>query len=84
MKEDTTFYHLFKFFKDRVSAAVAKQYEKLYRPTTTANFCFVLFLLQVTRPTGRLDLTKDKEYVNNIDLAFCNTALDLTKSKVRM
>ncbi|XP_053170204.1 sodium-coupled monocarboxylate transporter 1-like [Scomber japonicus] len=55
MKEDTTFYHLFKFFKDRV-----------------------------TRPTGRLDLTKDKEYVNNIDLAFCNTALDLTKSKVRM
>ncbi|CAK6949750.1 sodium-coupled monocarboxylate transporter 1-like [Scomber scombrus] len=55
MKEDTTFYHLFKFIKDRVM-----------------------------RQTGKLDLTKDREYDSNIDLAFCNTALDLTKSKVHV
>ncbi|KAF3704970.1 Sodium-coupled monocarboxylate transporter 1 Electrogenic sodium monocarboxylate cotransporter [Channa argus] len=52
MKEDTTFYHLFKFFKGRVK----------------------------TR-TGELDLTKNREEkCGNMNPAFCDVELNLTKS----
>ncbi|XP_068573036.1 sodium-coupled monocarboxylate transporter 1 isoform X2 [Cebidichthys violaceus] len=55
MKEDTTVYHLFKYFKDRV-----------------------------TRRTGKLDLTRDREEkTGSTNPAFCNVELDLTKGSIR-
>lgn len=40
---------------------------------TAAEFCYVLFLLEVMRRAGELDLTKDKEKkCGNTNPAFCD------------
>lgn len=84
MKEDTTLYHLFKCFKDRVSAAAGRRYETGYRPITAADLLLcALPLFEVMRRTGKLDLTRDREKkFGSANPAFCDVELDITKSGI--
>ena len=53
-KEDTTIYHLFIFFKDRVSTAAVKQYEML-QINKLLTSCFVLTSFFVLFPLRSRD-----------------------------
>lgn len=83
-KDDTTLYHLVKFFNDRVCAAAVKQCQILCRTKTAADFMLCAFCpFEVKRRTGKLDLTTDGEKkFGSTNPAFCDIELDLPKSSI--